>query len=236
MYFSDPETKPQEFSISDVFEATGRVMGQNLFKFSGVYLVFLIPVFVSLTISLSLSDELGVFDMIVAGLLASVTLAVANVYITRWAYGELFWKTPDDLRRSLPRRAVIGRMIWAIILFAFAVLAGLVMLILPGIAIYFLLFFMGPAIVIDDESVWGSVQKSMEVASGYRGIVYLAVFIYGAVFTVVDQILGLIGETFLFFYFAELVWIAAASAYGVVLSLVIYEKLKAAKAAKARAG
>lgn len=227
MTMAAPELHRPEFSIGTAFEQTNRIMGRNFLSFSALYFAFFIPPALLL---LFLGEE-NLWAYIPFLLVLAVSMAVPEMMVTRWAYADYRGISREQMRQRVPHRAVIERLIGALVLFTFAIVIGVILLILPGVVLWLLLFFIVPAIVIDNKGVWESVQESIAVAEGYRGAVYVAVFIYGVIYGVVDLTLSALAEATEIFLLFEVVWVGAAGAYGVVLALVIYEELKAARKA-----
>ena len=227
MTMAGPELHRPEFSISAAFEQTHRIMGENFVGFAFMYGAFSIPGVLIAELG-GLTNLLGwVIYVVVLG----VTLAIAEVQITRWTYAALLGESREGVDSRLPSERIWERAIGAYILITAVGIIGLLMLILPGIVLSILLFFVIPAIVIDNQDIWGSIERSLRVAEGNRGPVYVAIFFFMAIYIAVPFIIeAMVGDSEMDIIL-DIVWAGVAGAYGTVLALVIYEELKAARKA-----
>ncbi len=227
MTMSDPELHRPEFSIGTAFEQTHRILGENFLVFALLYGALSIPGLLILEFG-GLESLFGWAAYVVV---AGATLAIAEVQITRWAYAARLGESREKAEAGLPSEGIWERAIGAYILIIAVVIIGLFMLILPGIILAILLFFVIPAIVIDNQDIWGSIERSIRVAEGNRGPVYMAIFFYVAIYIAVAFIIAaMVGEAEIGIIL-NILWEGAAGAYGVVLSLVLYEEMKAARKA-----
>lgn len=227
MTIPSPKSHRPEFSIGTAFEQTHRILGENFLVFALLYGALSIP-------SLLIGELVGLNSLIgwvVYVVVAGATLAIAEVQITRWAYAARLGEGREKTAAGLPSEGIWGRAIGAYILVTAVGIIGLLMLILPGIILAILLFFVIPAIVIDNQDIWGSIERSIRVAEGNRGPVYMAIFFYVAIYIAVAfAIQAMVGEAAIGIIL-NILWDGAAGAYGVVLALVLYEEMKAARKA-----
>lgn len=222
-----PHKEPQrsEFSINAAFAHTNRILGENFVGFSVVYGAFSIPGILIGEFG-GLTNLLGWLVFVVV---AGAALAIAEVLVTRSAYAALWRESREGVGAELPSDGIWERAIGAYILITVVVIIALFMLIIPGIILSILLFFVIPAIVIDDQNILGSIERSIRVAEGNRGPVYVAVFFYVAIYIAVPFIFEAIVGSSEMSIILDIAWNGVAGAYGVVLALVIYEQLKAAQ-------
>ncbi len=210
-------------SVAWVFAKAGEIFKREAVKFTAIMFVLLAPGFLLTEISGNLFINLFSLLLLVAGTaLAGAAVAIATLGNRDDADGDII----RLIRRATP---FFGTVFVAQLIVTVALLIGLVVLILPGIAIYSLFMFAIPAIVAERKSAIGALERSVELGQGARLEVFLVALIYFVLFVIVYFLPSLILDHFFFIgAVIRLLLDAALSAFGVVLAVTAYVRLRQA--------
>ena len=210
-------------SVAWVFAKAGEIFKPNAVKFTAIMFVLLAPGFLLREISGNVFMILFSLLVLVAGTaMAGAAVAIATLGNRDDADGDIM----RLISRAMP---FFGTVFVAQLMVTVAFLIGLVVLILPGIAIYSLFMFAIPAIVAERKSAIGALERSVELGQGVRLEVFLVALIYFVLFIIVYWLPSLILDR-LFFIGAviRLMLEAGLSAFGVVLAVTAYVRLREA--------
>jgi hypothetical protein len=114
-----------------------------------------------------------------------------------------------------------------------ALLAGLGMLalIVPGVILAMMWFVAIPVCVVEQRSVWASMQRSAELTKGHRwkifGMMILLLIISGVVSSLIALVVAFGGSIIVFI--VNLIWTAIWGAFFAVVVAVTYHDLRVAK-------
>ena len=222
---------PGQFRIGSVMSKTFAVLGRQFGKFVLLALVPMAPIFLLTLVSLSSGGSQSgfAFAAVLTGLLTFVLQTVAQATSLYGAFQEMRrqpFTIGESLRIGLARAVpviVVG------ILVGLATGLGFVLLVVPGIIIGCMLYVAIPACVIEKLGVTASMSRSVALTKGYRWQIF-GLFLLVVVVALVGALVlariggaGLAGQTLGF------VWQVVSTAFGAVLSAVIYHDLRVAK-------
>jgi hypothetical protein len=224
---------PGQFRVGAVMNKTTAILGRQTGKFVLLALVPMIPILLLTLGALSSSappSPSGIaFGAILTGLLTFVLQILAQATSLYGAFQEMRqqpFTIGDSLRVGLARTIpVIG----VGILVGLAMMLGFLLLVVPGIIIGCMLYVAIPACVIEKLGVTASMSRSVALTKGYRWQIFglfLLVVVISAVGAFVFTMIGgngLIGQLLAF------AWQVVSTAFGAVLSAVIYHDLRMAK-------
>ena len=209
-------------SVAGVFAKAGQIFKRAAVKFTAIMFVLLAPGFLVTEISgntFTFMTLFGVFLLIAGTAVAAPAVAIATLGNRDDTDGD----TMRLMRRALP---FFGTVFVAQFIATVAVLIGLVVVILPGIAIYSLFMFAVPAIVAEEKSAIDALERSVELGQGARLEVFLVALIYFILFIIVYWLPSLILDHVLVIgAVIRLMLDAALSAFGVVLAVTAYVRL-----------
>lgn len=210
-------------SVPWVFAKAGEIFKPNAVKFTAIMFVALAPGFLLRESSGNVLIILFSLLLLVAGTaLAGAAVAIATLGNRDDADGDIM----RLISRAMP---FFGTVFVAQLIVTVAFLIGLVILILPGIAIYSLFMFAIPAIVAERKSGIGALERSVELGQGARFDVFLVALIYFVLFVIVFLLANLIlGQLFFIGAIIRLMLDAGLSAFGVVLAVTAYVRLREA--------
>lgn len=223
---------PGQFRVGSVMNKTFAILGRQFGKFALLALVPMIPIFlvtVGALMSSAPSPSGIAFGAVLTGLLTFVLQTVAQATSLYGAFQEMR-QQPFTIGDSL--RVGFARVIPVIgvgIIVGLATGLGFLLLIVPGVIIGCMLYVAIPACVIEKLGVTASMSRSVALTKGYRWQIF-GLFLLVIVIALVGALIlarigggGLIGEILGF------AWQVVSTAFGAVLSAVIYHDLRMAK-------
>ena len=161
-------------------------------RFLGRFFLIAVIVFGILSLAQFATDETGEFGPL-------VVLIVATIVGIFWLQGAIVIAV-DDARRGGPTlsfREIFRRVLpqlWALvgagILVAAAVTAGLVLLVLPGLALLTLWSMVAPAIVLEQRSITDALRRSWQLVRPDVFRVFAVIVITIVLATIVSTIIG----------------------------------------------
>ncbi len=228
-----------EFSLGSVLGRGFGVYLKNFIPFSIIAALVYSPLVIYTVITLS-----GPLDLDALTLYPSI-LALGTFVLSLIATGAMMYGTFQQLRgrpagmgESLA--AGLKRMFPVLgvgILVGLCVLGGIILLIVPGLIFYCMLWLAVPVAVVEKPGVMASLKRSAELTKGYRGSIFGIVLILG----VLSWVGGKVLETVLLdaksfdlssiktFFYASLGLQMIMSALGAVINAVAYHDLRLAK-------
>lgn len=223
---------PGQFRVGSVMNKTFAILGRQLGKFALLALVPMVPIFlVTLGALMSKAPPASgiAFGAVLTGLLTFVLQTVAQATSLYGAFQEMRlqpFTIGDSLRIGLARTIpVIG----VGIVVGLATGLGMLLFVVPGVILGCMLYVAVPACVIEKLGVTASMSRSGALTKGYRWQIFglfLLVVVIAAVGAFVLAIVGgtgIVGQTLTF------LWQVVSTAFGAVLSAVIYHDLRMAK-------
>lgn len=223
---------PGQFRIGSVMNKTFAVLSRQFGKFVLLALVPMIPIFLLTLGALSSNapSPSGIaFGAVLIGLLTFVLQIVAQATSLYGAFREMR-QQPFTVGESL--RVGLARAIPVIgvgILVGLATGLGFLLLVVPGIIIGCMLYVAIPACVIEKLGVSASISRSVALTRGYRWQIF-GLFLLVIVISLVGAlVLARIGGAGFVGQMLSFAWQVASTAFGAVLSAVIYHDLRMAK-------
>ncbi len=148
-------------------------------------------------VSSFLHHELLIFAAAIAGALITFfgTVATSAIAVTLVTDAALAERTPHPLRRLKGR---YGAALIATLLTLLATVAGLILLIVPGIILALTFYVSAPAAVMEGGSARAAMRRSAALTKGYRsrlfGISFLAELIAGGIALAVGVVIASIAS------------------------------------------
>jgi len=223
---------PGQFRVGSVMNKTFAILGRQFGKFVLLALVPMIPIFLLTLGALSSSapSPSGIaFGAALTGILTFVLQTVAQATSLYGAFQEMRqqpFTIGDSLRIGLARTIpVIG----VGILVGLATGLGMLLFVVPGVILGCMLYVAVPACVIEKLGVTASMSRSVSLTKGYRWQIFglfllvIVIAVFGAFVLAKIGGVGLVGQTLSF------AWQVVSTAFGAVLSAVIYHDLRMAK-------
>lgn len=189
--------KTPDIDIGRILQNAFRVLIGNIVPFLGVTLVLsVIPTFFLqrwMTAAVG-DDPLGMFTSpaywlsLLAGILGGVIL---QVMLTRTAIRHL-GSAPADFGDALVTAIrLFLPVIFMTIISGFAILIGLIFLIVPGVILYLMWIVAVPVMVEEDRGMIESLARSAELTKGSRLMIFLTVILMMVIASVVGGIFAL---------------------------------------------
>lgn len=222
-----------QFRVGAVLNKTSAILGRQTGKFVLLAFVPMIPILLVTLAALSSSTPPSSSGLavgaILTGLLTFVLQILAQATSLYGAFQEMRqqpFTIGDSLRIGLARTIpVIG----VGILVGLAMMLGFLLLVVPGVIIGCMLYVAIPACVIEKLGVTASMSRSVALTKGYRWQIF-GLFLLVVVISVLGAfVLTMIGGTGLVGQLLSFGWQVVSTAFGAVLSAVIYHDLRMAK-------
>jgi len=220
------------FRVGDVFNKAFSVFGNRFGGFLLLAFVPLIPVLAVNLLTPSGPAMLGAAQA--ASGLASILTVIMGIVVqamTLYAVLQQMGGKPFSIAQSLG--AGLGQLLPVLgvaLLSAILTLVASILLIVPGIIVFCLLYVAVPVCMIERPGVIASLHRSAELTSGYRWQIF-GIFALMAVVGIIAQFIihTLIGVTTLPGKLLDFGWLVVASSFGAVLVAVAYHDLRVAK-------
>ena len=200
-------------SLGEVLDKTFTLYRQHFFLFAGIatlpYLLILLFNFGALLLGKGALKPLAGSGFSTAGLLggaiAGAFLGIAMFLLilgithaaTICAVSELYLGKETTVRKSyLQAKGNVLTVIGVIILAGLAAGVGMIFLVIPGIYLFCKLALSVPVAIVEKDSVVGSLERSMELTSGYFWQVFVLLLLVMVIQMVVGGLLQLPGTIF----------------------------------------
>jgi hypothetical protein len=222
---------PGEFRIGRVFSRTFTLLSRNFPIYFVIAAVGSVP-----GLLLENSNALG-FDHpaltgMIAGLLMLVLAPLTQATVLHVAFQDMGGR-PVNLTEAI--RGAFGRflpLIGLAICIGFAIMVGLLLLIVPGLILITMWYVAYSACVVERRGVFASMERSSELTKGHRWAIFgtwLLLAIAGAILgAMVSALIGLTGSSGLAMA-GSLAWSALANAFGIIFGVCVYHDLRVAK-------
>jgi hypothetical protein len=225
---------PVRLRIGAVFSRSFELLFRDFFKFYVLAALAYLPLLATALFGANWQSAGGGagFAGAVIGMLAGVLTILSQAVILYGAFRQMRGQSfaiSDSLRRGLARFFPIIGMIFCM---GFAILFGLILLIIPGI-IFAVMFYMAlPACVIEQLGPISSLRRSAALTKGSRWRIFgilLVLVICTQIAQLIIQfaLLAAAGPTIS--GIATFLWIALSSAFGSIIVAVIYHDLRVAR-------
>jgi hypothetical protein len=224
---------PGQFRVGSVLSKTFAILGRQFGKFVLLALVPMIPILLLILATLSsrgLSSSGGlVLGTILIGLLTFVLQILAQATSLYGAFQDMRqqpFTIGDSLRIGLARTIpviAVGTLVGV------AMMLGFMLFVVPGVILGCMLYVAIPACVIEKLGVTASMSRSVALTKGYRWQIFglfLLVVVISLLGAFVFKLIGGVGGAGQLLSFA---WQVVSTAFGAVLSAVIYHDLRVAK-------
>lgn len=225
-------------SIGGVFRRSFSVLLPNLVTFVILALLLQVPL---LLFNMASGGGMAA-DPRTAGVsyYAALVLSMLLTYLTMGAvvYGTVAHLNGQkaSLGTCLARglAAVVPVVLVALLITVMA-MAGMILLIIPGIIVYVVTVAAVPAAVVERPGIWGSVKRSAELTKGNRWRVFAVLLIFYVVLMAVAWLLGQVGlpvlrpDGSLLSIIVLFVWGGIGTAIASVFGAVLYHDLRVAK-------
>lgn len=226
------------FSLGSALERGFVIYFRNIVTFSAIALLVIIPYILLLVLisqgQIEVDQSLMTVVLLLLNLLLTYLATAAIAYGTFKAMLGQRATIGDCLSRGL---ALVFPVLGVAILSAFAVLLGLLLLIVPGFIVLTMLWVAIPAVVVERPGVTRAMGRSAELTSGNRwrvfGIIVILMLINAASGMIVNAPFAAGGEQTL----SSLAWNAGLSGFlaafqtalAAVMATVVYHDLRVAK-------
>jgi hypothetical protein len=219
-----------EFRIGRVFSRTLTLLSRNFPIYFAVAAVAALP---SILLENTGADKETAATLSLLGFLGILLLnPLSQAIMLHTAFQDMSGRR---ISLSDSVRAALGRwlpLIGLSICVGFAVVFGLILLIVPGIILMIMWYVANPACIVERLGVFASMGRSSELTKGHRGSIFGMVALLGiasvVVAAVVKGVLGLTGSTGLVIS-GTLAWTALVGAFGAIFAVVTYHDLRVAK-------
>jgi hypothetical protein len=222
------------FRIGDVLSKTFSVFGSKLGSFFILTLVPLIPVLVIKLLALP-AQHVGVAASnaaMLGGLGAILIVVLGSVAQAMTLYGAF----QQMGGRSFSIRESLGvGLEQAMPVLGVALLAGLltglasILLLVPGIIVFCMLYVAVPVCVIEKPGVTASLSRSALLTKGYRWQIFGLLALVTTISIIVQIALSLIGRVTFLGSLVDFVWLVISTSFGAVMAAVAYHDLRVAK-------
>lgn len=224
-----------DFRVGSVLSRGFSILFRNMVPFMLLAAIVFSPLVVyTMMIDLSFSNP----DLMETVQIWTVVVIAAAIPLNMLLIAALAYGTFQDLRGQ---RATIGEclshglgrifpVLGVTILSIICVLAGLVLLIVPGLIVATMLWVAVPVAVVEKPGVIASLKRSAELTSGYRWPVFGILFLLNAL----DRISGVIMENIYFgdlmlYFILSIAIMMIIAAFEAVVVAVGYHDLRVAK-------
>jgi hypothetical protein len=177
--------------IGEVLSDTFAVIGRTFVVLANVAVLFVgVPAAIRIA-GLALAPVSPLFALV------GVTGAVATWVGMLFAYGCIFQLAMQDLHgQSISTDAMVAtatRKFWPLLglalLMGLAVLAGAVLLVVPGVMLLLAWSVTFPALVLEDRGVFAAFRRSADLTRGKRWSIFLLLFLVTLVVMVIELVL-----------------------------------------------
>ncbi|WP_420102952.1 hypothetical protein [Bosea sp. (in: a-proteobacteria)] len=223
---------PGQFRVGSVLSKTFAVFSRRFGKFFLLALVPLLPVLLLIVLAIAASSANSsavAFMAGLAGILAFILQIVAQATSLYGAFQEMRQRPftiGESLRVGLSRALpVLGVGILA----GLAIIIGFLLLVVPGVIIACMLFAAAPACIIERLGVMASLKRSRALTKGYRWQIFGLFLLLIVVTGVGSFVLSRIGAGGVAAELLNFIWQVVSTAFGAVMSAVIYHDLRVAK-------
>ena len=225
-------------SIGGVFKRVFAVLLPNLASFIVIAALLQVPLlaFNLLTGGGSAGNPLTAGAFYYVGLVLNMILA----YVTMGAvvYGAVTYLGGEKVgvASCISRGLATAFPVFLIaLLITLMAMAGMILLIVPGIIVFVVTVAAVPAAVVERPGIWGSIKRSAELTKGNRWRVFAVMLIFYVFLMAVAWLLTLAGlplmalDGSLLSIIAAFAWGCIAAALGSVFGAVLYHDLRVAK-------
>lgn len=191
-------------SISDLISASWAIFTKKVFTLILVDLLTVLAVVVVVIVAVLVGLGLGLTHIslttlggpiLIAGIILAILIAISLIIIfTISAAASAFiiadeakLSVGDAIKKSFP---VILPIIIVGVLTALLVFGGLFVLVIPGIVIYFLLYFSYLEVILGNKRSFEALRGSYNLVSHYFWQVVLRILVLSAIYLIVDLIMG----------------------------------------------
>jgi membrane-anchored glycerophosphoryl diester phosphodiesterase (GDPDase) len=119
-------------------------------------------------------------------------------FVTRSSVLHMMGREPDHKESVLVALRLILPLIGIAIVTGFAVMVGIILLIVPGIMVYVALIVAVPALVEERRGVFGSIRRSRDLTRGSRWLIFLLAILFYVVAIVFSTLLNTIAGVSMF--------------------------------------
>jgi hypothetical protein len=219
-----------EFRIGRVLSRTLSLLSRNFPIYFVVAAIAALPgVFVETTVSAGKAAFSAHFLVVLAMIALS---PLSHAIMLHTAFQDM-----SGRRISLSESvgAALGRwlpLIGLSICVGFAVMCGVILLVVPGIILMIMWYVANPACIVERLGVFASMARSSELTKGHRwpifGMWVLIAITSGVISAALKGVLGLTGSSGLVIS-GTLAWTALATAFAAVFAIATYHDLRVAK-------
>jgi hypothetical protein len=218
------------FTVGNTLSRSLSIYGANFAPFFTISLLVQLPMLIYIVMVRPETDQ----ELLNYSLLSGV----ANMVLTLIATGAIIYGVIQQMRGhhvSMGDCLAVGLkrllpVIGVAIVVGIAIAIGLVLLIVPGIILMCMFWLAVPAAVIEQAGVGQAMSRSTELTRGYKGTIFLIVFLIG----IVNFALAMIAQTvfmddiFLYLIVAHFLTVITA-AWTSVANAVAYHDIRAVK-------
>jgi hypothetical protein len=234
VYTNNLAASSAPFRVGVVLSKTFSVFGSRLGGFLLLAFVPLIPLLLITLMALA-SPQKGVPNSGAAamgGLSAFLTFVLGIVAQATTLYGafQQMGGRPFSISESLG--VGLGR---ALPVFGVALLNGLltglaaILLLIPGIMVFCMLYVSVPVCVIEKLGVFDSLSRSAVLTKGYRWQIFGLLALVSIISFIVQIVLELLGSVIIWGALLTFGWLVIATSFMAVLVAVVYHDLRVAK-------
>ena len=164
------------FEVGDVLSSAFSVLIKGFVPFFLIGLIVYIPLFLLVTVAVSTADPLLFSLLALLGWIFSYLVAGAITYGVVQALKGNEISVGESLSVGFQRMFPVLLVSFVV---GLCVLAGLLLLIVPGVMLAVMLFVAVPAAVIEKPGIFGAIDRSMELTKGFRWqIFFIALIIF----------------------------------------------------------
>ena len=232
-----------EFRVGAVLGSGFRVLFRNIVPFWVICVIVMAPAFVFVLaggagsqVAIWQSGARGIVVLILDALLTYAAMAALVYGTVQELRGQTISMGPCIRRGLALMLPVLGVMILTVVIVAL----GFVLLVIPGIILYTMLWVAVPAAVVEQPGVFASLSRSAELTKGFRwqilGIVVLLLLLeFAATFVVLFLVpmafvaIGFEGWAWMSFIAVDWAMQAFFTALTAVMGAVAYHDLRVAK-------
>jgi hypothetical protein len=227
------------FSSGKILSTTFSLFFSNFFSFVVLttlifspYILFSLAMVATLdTGSPSRLQEQIMIWLVVSSILALILAPIASASLTYGVFQRL-----RGAEASMGKCLQVGisrlfPLIGVAILAGLAIVGGMILFIVPGIIFALMFSVAGPTTVVEKMGVVASLKRSKELTYGYKGTIFVVMFVLGLIQSVISNILqATVGPNSLqMFMVVNVIFVVVWQSLSVVAPVVIYYELRKAK-------
>ncbi len=230
------------FQVGDVLSSAFSVTAKGFIPFFLIGLIVYIPLFLLVTVVVTAASPALFTLLALLGWVFSYVVAGAITYGVVQALKGNQISVSESLSVGFQRMFPV---LLVSLVVGLCVMAGLLLLVVPGIILAIMLFVAVPAAVIEKPGVFGSIDRSMELTKGYRWQIFfiaLIIMIGSAVLSTVitggqgatmeldpDAGMMVIAQPSLGAHLLSMLMQMVVSLFSAVASSVVYYRLRQVK-------